>query len=154
MSDQQLDQEPPGHLAAIDPTAESEDPGGAAPDLDAPTEGLRADGCLSCEAWTAQLAVALQLAGLATALQTLATAHERDTFAGAAAAIYQTADESPALRWMLRPAGRWVARLVAIAAFAGPLGRDIAAELAARDEDEDLADEDPPERDGRNGHGG
>gem|GEM_PF-4508538 len=47
-------------------------------------------------------------------------------------ALYETALETPALRFLVSPGNKWVQRALVIVAFAGPKAAAVRAELAAR----------------------
>lgn len=102
--------------------------GPAAPD-GAP---LGADGFLSVEAFAAGLRAALQLGGHLTSLQSLLASPDAPTFPDAAAAIYGTCRDFPALHFLIRPGGLWLQRAAAVAVWAVPVATACREELRAR----------------------
>lgn len=72
------------------------------------------------------------MASAVTRLQSLAVNRDDPRARPCTEAIYDIAEEVPALRFLIEPGGVWMQRAVAIGAFAVPMGMGVAAELRAR----------------------
>lgn len=81
-----------------------------------------------CKMWLACHGIGGNIIGV----RALIEAPERKGAMDAAGAIYDTAAETPALRWLLDPQGEWVKRVVVVGTFYAPLSRDVVTELRAR----------------------
>lgn len=81
-----------------------------------------------CKMWLACHGIGGNIIGV----RALIEAPERKGAMDAAGAIYDTAAETPALRWLLDPQGEWVKRIVVVGTFYAPLSRDVMTELRAR----------------------
>lgn len=120
------------HLEAIeveqlDQAAQAADPARASDGLP-----LGADGLLSVEAFATGLKHALTLAGHLTGLQALLASPDAPTYPDAAAAIYATIREVPALHFLIRPGGLWLQRAAAVLVWVVPVAAGCRDELRAR----------------------
>lgn len=84
------------------------------------------------DAWFALMHGAFGLAAELAKLKSLAFDKASPTAAPAFQALYDTAAETPALRFLIAPQGKWFGRAAAVAAFALPMAQGVRAELAAR----------------------
>ena len=101
-------------------------------------------GTLTREQFKDAFGGALTLAGTLTQLQTLKGSPDLPSFPPAADAIYDTALDSPWLRFLIEPGSVWAARVLAIAAFAGPVAFGCRHEIAARNAQPVRQDETAP----------
>lgn len=119
------------HLTAIEiiePGAEGGARTAAAGD-DAGDRMFRPDGCYTFEAWSEGFAGFHEMAGALIGSQILTHAPATERYSPAARAIYDTADQVPALRWMIRPESVWLQRLAAIGMYTVPLAVAVRVEL-------------------------
>lgn len=72
------------------------------------------------------------MAHAVTRLQSLAVDRDSPTARPCTEAIYDIAEETPSLRWLIEPGNVWMQRAFAIGAFAVPMGVGVAGELKAR----------------------
>ena len=97
-----------------------------------PAAAKRDDGTLTKEAWIAQLRVGFAGGAVFLQSQTLTVATDWPTFQPAAEKLYESIDDVPSLRFLLRPLGKWPERIVVILAFGLPLAAGLKAEAAER----------------------
>ncbi|WP_299394623.1 hypothetical protein [Pelagibius sp.] len=122
---------PGAHLDAIEVAPEpgqeetSQPPGEA-------SVPVTSDGFLTFDAWHAGFCQAFVLSGTLTGLATLRGAPEAPTSEEASRAIYDTACETPALHWLVKPGMKWLQRVTVIGAFALPVVVGCRQELKAR----------------------
>jgi len=115
---------------------------------------LTADGLFTFDAFKDGLGKGLFISGHMTGLQTLILSPEQASYPGAAAAIYDTLKETPALHFLLKPGGKWMQRTFAIGAFVVPVGMGCIAEVRARKAEPEKVERPPDDDEGYlRGHG-
>jgi len=84
------------------------------------------------EVFTQTLGGGLQMAGHAVNLQTLVAGGKGPEFEAAAGAIYEIILDVPAFHFLISPGGKWFKRIMAIGAWAVPVGMGCMTELEER----------------------
>lgn len=87
---------------------------------------------LPFDIWYKSAHAVFMVASAVSRLQSLKFDAGDETARGAFLALYETCEEVPALHFLLRPQGKWMARAGAIAAFAVPMAQGVRVEIAAR----------------------
>lgn len=109
--------------------AATEPPGPGEPSLAAEPAGPAP---LEFELWYRSACMAFRVVSAIAKLKSLAfdpaAIEPREAFK----AVYDTATETPSLRFLVMPQGKWIARVGAVAAFALPMAQAVRAELAQR----------------------
>jgi hypothetical protein len=132
---------PPQNIGSIDPAAvrsgaEFDALAGAAPsEPPAPGETEPAPpppSLLEFDAWYKVAAGGFMVASAITKLKSLAFDPANATAREAFSALYDTCREIPALNFLLMPAGKWMARAMAVGAFAVPMAGAVRGELLVR----------------------
>lgn len=128
------------HLDAIEVEPEAgEDVAGDAPTAEASPAiaGIGSDGLMTADAFYEGFCKVQKVSGLFLGLNTFIVAPATAEGREASDAIYETARETKALHWMLKPGGKWWIRFAAIGMYGLVLKNGIEAELAAAAPDPD-----------------
>ena len=120
------------HVAAI--AIEGDDPDSDRPDGaggPAPAAGA-APGVIPYETFHRGFCAAFNGAAYATKLRSLAANDTDPLTAAASKSLYDTALDWPALRFLIEPRNKWLARAVVMGAFGGRVAAGVRQELAER----------------------
>lgn len=93
---------------------------------------LGPSGFIPVEAFTATLTLTFHLSGGMLGLKSLSEAPGQQTYQPAAEALYHTIVDTPSMHFLIQPGSVWMQRMIAMGAFALPLGYTVRAELAER----------------------
>lgn len=135
-----VEPEPDAADSATGETADPSDPAAGAADaagddaetLEIDPADLGPDGLFNYPAFHRAWCTLHELPGEATGLRTLMEAPDSDPGKRASRAIYNTIRETPSLRWMLKPGGKWVYRIFVVGSYGWALKTACAVEIAAR----------------------
>ncbi len=108
---------------------------------------------LSQDEFCQMMAGIFQFSGGVTGLTTLAEAPNQPTANPAFGALWETAYETPSMRWLIEPQSVILQRIVTIGAFAIPTARSVTVEVKAKRKPKAKPKPDPAQAAGNNAGG-